>query len=287
MTMKIAVPRSVECFYPGSSFPAISVTGPSCALNCKHCSRKYLEGMVAAPTPDDLLCIAEALAQRGARGFLLSGGSDKTGKVNLSPYVETIKEIKSTTDLKINAHVGLTPHEELRRLVSSGIDSFSVDLYGDDQTIHEVLGLGARVDDYFRVVEDLRGLGAGTIAPHICVGIDGGELKGEMRAIERLRKLEPSTLILISLIPTKGSAFENVPAPGSELVRKVVVKARAELPGTKLVLGCMRSKIDRTSESDLIAAGLDGIVLPGQKTVERLRADGYSIKKRATCCSLI
>jgi uncharacterized radical SAM superfamily protein len=243
--------------------------------------------MIPAPAPDDLLGIAEALAERGARGFLLSGGSDKMGKVNLSPFVPAIKEIKSTTDLMINAHVGLTPAEELRQLVSSGIDSFSVDLYGDDLTVNEVLGLDAKADDYFRVLEDLYKLGAKTVAPHVCVGIHGGELKSEFRAIERLKKLEPRTLILISLIPTKGSAYEKVLAPGGNLIRSVIENAREEMPDTKLVLGCMRSKLDRTFECDLVSAGLDGIVLPATKTVDWLRADGYTVKKRATCCSLI
>jgi uncharacterized radical SAM superfamily protein len=285
--MKIPVPKCVECFYPGDSFPAISVTGRGCALNCKHCSRKYLEGMIPAKTPDDLLGIAEALAQRGALGFLLSGGSDSTGKVDLTPFVPAIKEIKSTTNLRINAHVGLTQTEELRQLVSSGIDSFSIDLYGDDSTIREVLGLDAKADDYFRVFEELRKLGAGTVAPHICVGIHGGELKGEMRIIDRLRKLEPRTLIIISLIPTKGSVYEKVTVPSGNLICSVVEKARKELPATKLVLGCMRSKLDRTSEFAMVRAGLDGIVLPGATTVDRLRADGYTIERRETCCSLI
>ena len=217
----------------------------------------------------------------------MSGGSDTAGKVNLAPFVPAIKEIKSTTDLKINVHVGLTPTEELRRLVSSGIDSFSVDVYGDDLTIHEVLGLGAKADDYFRVFEDLGRLGASAVAPHICVGIHGGELNGELRAIERLKKLEPRILIFISLIPTKGSAYESVLAPSGSLIRSVIERAREELPDTKLVLGCMRSKLDRTFECDLVRAGLDGIVLPATGTVDRLRADGYTIKRRATCCSLI
>ena len=242
--------------------------------------------MIPAPTPDDLLGIAEALAQRGARGFLLSGGSDSKGRVDLSRFIPAIKEIKATTDLKINAHVGLTPSEELGLLASSGIDSFSVDLYGDKLTIHEVLGLDARVDDYFCVLEELNKLGAMT-APHICVGIHRGELKGELLIIERLKKLEPRTLILISLIPTRGSAYEKIHAPDGPLIRSVIEKARGELPSTKLVLGCMRSKMERAYEYDLVRAGLDGIVLPSTKTIDRLQADGYTIKRRATCCSLI
>ncbi len=278
---------AVECFYPGSSFPAISVTGRDCSLNCKHCSRKYLEGMVPATTPEDLLQIADAIAQRGGMGFLLSGGSDASGKIPLAPFVPAIKTIKSTTDLKVNAHVGLSSKAELKGLVESGVDAFSVDLYGDDATVREVLGLQAKSEDYFRVLDDLRELGAPRVAPHICIGIHEGKLGGEFKAIERLAKTAPDMLILISLIPTRGSAYEKVAVPDASLVRSVIERARAAMPDTKLVLGCMRSKLDRGSEYDLVKSGLDGIVLPSTKTVERLQSDGYRIKKSANCCALL
>ena len=279
--------RTVECFYPGDSSPAISVTGTSCSLDCKHCSRKYLEGMVPARTPSDLLDVADALAERGAAGFLLSGGVDRSGKVGLGDFVPAISEIKSTTDLRINAHVGLLGPGEAASLVGSGIDSFSVDLYGSDDTVLEVLGLGAKATDYFGVYTSLKGAGAPVVAPHICVGVHEGKLRGEFKAIEMLRSSQPRTLILISLIPTKGTSYESVRAPSAEMVASVVRKARQELPDTKIVLGCMRSKRDRSSEAELVEAGLDGIVLPATSTVEKLRAGGYSVRKRALCCSFI
>jgi len=280
------VKRTVECFYPGRSFPSISVTGAECALDCKHCSRKYLEGMIPATSPDDLASVAEALVERGARGFLLSGGVDKNGKVGLSEFLPTIAEIKATTDLKINAHVGLAPSRELEELVGIGIDSFSIDLYGSDDTVREVLGLDAKADDYFKVASDLAELNA-HFAPHICVGIHGGKLKGELAAISRLRDLSPRTLAFISLIPTKGTQYASVRPPNKQMLLEVVRCARSELPDTKLMLGCMRSKSDRSWEPDMIEAGLDGIVLPAAKTVDLLRARGYGIRKRAECCALI
>jgi len=71
------------------------------------------------------------------------------------------------------------------------------------------------------------------------------------------------------------------------MVLSVIRKARVDLPDTKLLLGCMRSKIDRSSEFDFVEAGLNGIVLPAPSTVERLKSDGYTIKKRSVCCSLV
>lgn len=277
--------KAIECFYPGKSFPAVSVTGKACSLRCKHCSGKYLEGMIPATTPADLLDVAEALAERGARGLLLSGGSDETGRIGIAGFADAIKEIKTTTDLKINAHIGLAKPKEIQSLVGCGIDSFSVDVYGSNETIREVLGIDATVEDYVEVVANLKSWGA-RVAPHVCVGIHGGAMRGEMVAIERLSRLEPEALVLISLIPTKGTVYESVNPPSSEMMSSVVRRTREELPATKLLLGCMRSKLDRSAEFRLITEGLDGIVLPSTSTVDQLKKEGYAVKKRSVCCAI-
>lgn len=242
--------------------------------------------MITATTSEELLDVSEALAERGAKGFLLSGGSDSEGKVPISEFLQAIREIKSTTDLKINAHIGLSSKGEIDDLVRSGIDSFSVDLYGSDETIREVLGLHAKVEDYVNVVSHLCKAGAPVVAPHICIGIHEGGLRGEFHAIESLKRFAPKVLVLISLMPTSGTAYEDVLAPDKEMMLSVVRRARDDLPDTKLLLGCMRSKRNRSWEYDLVAAGLDGIVLPSASTVERLKREGYSTKKRAVCCSI-
>ncbi len=280
------MPHVVECFYPGDGFPAISVTGRECALKCKHCGRKYLDGMVPATRPEELLAVAEALAQRGAKGFLLSGGSDRSGRVPIAEFADAVSEIKETTDLLVNAHVGLSTRDDLSRLVRAGVDAFSTDLYGDSKTISEVLGIGASPEDYCRVIRDLKDLGASRIAPHVCVGIHGGKLTGEIRAIQKVKDLHPEALILISLMPTKGTDYEGVRPPDKATLVQVAKEARALMPETKLMMGCMRSKLDRSSELEVVAAGIDGIVLPASATVESLRKEGYAIRKRSTCCAM-
>jgi len=280
------VSRTVECFYPGASFPSISTTGVSCALDCKHCGRKYLEGMMPAPTPEDLLGLADVLAKRGAAGFLLSGGVDRDGIVRLEGFVDAIREVKATTDLRVNAHIGLARRDDIRRLVDAGVDAFSVDVYGSDDTIREVLGLPATTRDYLRVVEDLRDAGAPNITPHLCIGLHRGELRGEHRALQDLVRLEPDSIVFISLIPTKGTQFESVRAPSGEDVVSVISSAREMHPGARLLLGCMRSKRDRSWEFDAVQAGVDGIVLPSEGTVERLTRSGIGLRKRTVCCAL-
>jgi len=280
------VSRTLDCYYPGRGFPAVSTTGRSCSLSCKHCAGRYLEGMAPMTEPEDLVSFALALESSGGEGFLLSGGSDGAGKVPLGRFAPAVREIKQTTSLKVNAHVGLTPRDEFRVLVESGIDAFSVDVYGDDATISEVLGIEATVDDYAKVVGDLIALGAPIVAPHICIGVRGGELSGEMSALEMLKLLMPKTLVLISLIPTRGTAYESSTPPRGEDVLSVVRKARSALPGTRVLLGCMRSRHDRSWEMDAVLSGIDGIVLPSENTVRKAETLGYTVRKKSMCCAL-
>ena len=276
----------LDCYYPGRDFPAVSTTGGACALDCRHCSAKYLEGMVPATSPDELLGFAHALCEGGGEGLLLSGGSDSAGCVRLEQFVPAIKEIKATTPLMINVHTGLAGRAELAALVDAGIDAFSVDVYGDDETIREVLGLQATAEDYFSVLETLSDLGAARIAPHLCIGIRGGKLSGESAAIARLARMSPKTLVFISLVPTKGTAFAYVGAPSGDDVVSVIKDARSALPDTRLLLGCMRSRRDRSWEPDAVLAGLDGIVLPSDSTVRMLTSMGFRLRRKGVCCAL-
>lgn len=277
--------RTLDCYYPGKAFPSVSTTGQACSLSCKHCAGRYLGNMVPVTHPDELVTFARSLADSGGAGFLLSGGCDSEGRVRLGRFAPAIREIKATTPLRVNAHVGLSPQSELGSLVDSGIDAFSVDVYGDDETIAEVLGIRARAGDYISVVQDLMDLGA-NVAPHVCVGIRGGKTGHEHAAIDMVSRLSPETLVLISFIPSKGTAFETAAPPRGEEVVSVISYARSALPDTRLVLGCMRSKKDRSWEIDAVLAGLDGIVLPSEETVRAAAAMGLTIRSRETCCAL-
>ncbi len=277
--------RFLDCYYPGKGFPSVSTTGRSCSLSCKHCAGRYLEGMAPVTDPEELLTFARALADSGGSGFLLSGGCDAEGRVRLGRFAPAIREIKSTTGLKVNAHVGLTPRGELEALFASGVDTFSVDVYGDDRTVAEVLGIAAKASDYVSVVGHLTDMGA-HVAPHVCVGIRGGNIGHERAAVEMMAPMAPEALVLISFIPTKGTEYASRPPPRGGDIVSLVSFARSRLPLTRLSLGCMRSKKDRSWELEAVRAGLDGIVLPSEETVRAAAALGYTVRKKDACCAL-
>ncbi len=66
-----------------TDFPTISVTGNSCALNCKHCGGKVLETMHPALSPQELIELGAKLKRNGAKGVLVSGGCLPDGSVPL------------------------------------------------------------------------------------------------------------------------------------------------------------------------------------------------------------
>lgn len=273
-------------FRPGRSFPAVSVTGTRCDLMCRHCSGHYLCGMKAATDPEELLRLARALDDAGASGFLLSGGSEATGKVPLERFVGAIRHIKDHTDLKVNAHVGLMPKDGLDGLIAAGVDSFSVDVYGTDSAVRETLRLNATADDFFRVLEDLKDLGAPIVAPHVCIGIEEGVLVGEEMVISRLAPMDPDVIIFIVFTPTKGTPYGDALPPSESDVFSVVRLARERLPDTRLVLGCMRPRKAHQYESGAIRLGIDGIAMPAAETLKAIEMTGARVFEKTTCCAL-
>ena len=242
--------------------------------------------MLRATDPEALIECAQHLSDTGAIGFLLTGGSDSSGKVPLAGFADAVKVIKETTALKINAHVGLMPSQELAQMVSAGIDAFSVDVYGTDTAVRGTLGLPREADDFLSVISSLRDLGARSIAPHVCVGIEEGVVKGEFVAIESLVRFAPEAVVIIALMPTKGTAYEGVPPPSAESMLAVIRAARDALPGSRLLLGCMRPRSMRDWEVTAVKAGLNGIAMPSKTTMQTLAEEGWHTMEKRVCCAI-
>jgi uncharacterized radical SAM superfamily protein len=236
--------------------------------------------------PESLLELAARLSDAGGEGFLLTGGSDCSGKVPLERFADAISTVKETTALRVNAHVGLMPRHELETLVRAGVDAFSVDIYGTDSAIKKTTGLDARVSDFLSVVRDLHALGAPTVAPHICVGIEEGEVVGEYAAIESLVTYAPDVLVIIALMPTRGTPYEDISPPSGDSTLDVIRTARMALPESRLLLGCMRPRSDRSWEIEAAMAGIDGIAMPTRETMRTLAENGWRLAEKHVCCAI-
>ena len=93
---------------------------------------------------------------------------------------------------------------------------------------------------------------------------------------------DPRALVVTSLLPVSGTPFEDSTTDDGDVV-DFYRAARRILPGTPIVLGCVRSRTSPYLEGALMQEGIDGIGVPLPST---LRSNQESVVRRA-CCSLI
>lgn len=279
---------AIKFFQPGLKFPAISITGDQCALDCVHCNKRYLKSMYPARTPADLITLCQQLDDRGAIGCLISGGCDAEGSVPIGPFLDAIATIKQETQLVLNLHTGFLTPPIAARLGEIGIDVVSFDVNGSDETIQAIYRLNRKVSDYKQSLDLLEKFHVNFV-PHICIGLHYGELKGEIDALEIIRDYSPNIIVFIVLIPpSQGPSKDFFIVPHPDNIAKVFCIARTAFPETELLLGCMRpgGSIRPAIEKQAIESGATSIVLPTRKTREWLVSQGVPIKVFSACCAI-
>jgi len=249
----------------------ISLTGVQCALDCAHCGGHYLRGMQP---------IWQARVE-GATSCLISGGCDALGRVPVTAHLDRIKAIRQGRVM--NWHVGLIGEKEIRT-IAPYVDVISFDFVGDDETIREVYGLDLTVEDYVQSYQLLRQ--HARVLPHITIGLRGGKIGHEHRALEILEELGLEGLVLIVFIPTAGTRYADRQPPEIGQVVDILVQARLRFPDKLLYLGCMRPRGRYRIELDPLAvrAGVNAIVNPAREAVRLAEELGLAIKRGQECC---
>jgi len=150
-----------------------------------------------------------------------------------------------------------------------------------------VLGIERTVEDYRTAMKALK-RSLPYVAPHICIGLHAGEVKGERKALELVAEINPHTLVMLVLVPTSGTGFEHVAGPSPEAVGEIIAEARIKLPETTLALGCMRPRDTRRVEFELQALrfGVDRVELPSEQTLEAAREIGLKVRRLDACCAV-
>jgi len=277
--------RRLTIYRPGGDFPSVSVTGSSCSMSCSHCSGRYLKGMVDVSERNSLYEFGMELERRKGKGLLVSGGCNQDGAVAFPDFTfQEIRRLKEETSLSINLHCGLVDRETADRVSMSMVDRVSFDLVYHDPTIKNVLHLDRDRDDYIATMELLRDRGL-RVVPHILAGLDHGKLSFEIEAVDRISGMKFEEVILIILIPTRGTPFGNLPPPDENDVLDLASYMRERLD-CRLVLGCMRPKGYHALETGVLKRGFDGIVLPSGRTLKWIREEGYQVDEKNMCCCL-
>jgi len=270
-------------YHPGKSFPAISVTGDACRLQCDHCRAHYLRGMTPVGSADDLIRLAKKLEADGAEGMLVSGGCDKNGKIPLGPFLPALKRIKLETRLQINLHTGLVGSDEASQIAATGADCISFDLVQDPEVIRERLHLALGPEAYVGTLTALFSSGVKRVVPHLLVGLSGKEKKFELGAIEVASQHPIAGMVILALIPTRGTPMESARPPSDDHLLEILERAFDALD-VPVMLGCMRPRGNWELETKAIELGVRRIAMPSPRTEVWAKARGYRVTKRPSCC---
>lgn len=271
-----------------NSWPAISITGGECKLQCDHCKAKILEPMIPATTPDALWEVVNTQIAGGAHGILLTGGSNHRNEVEYGPYLETIRRIKDRyPSFQIAAHAALMDSNQARSLEDAGVDVAMMDVIGAQETITQVYHLKRSVDDFEETLANLLSTSM-RVVPHIVIGLHYGRLLGEWTALEILQRHLPDAVVLVVAMPFYAPAKRPFTTPPSVEIGHLFHTARRAIPNRPLLLGCARPPgLERMLiDCYAVMAGLDGMAYPSDGVVELAARLGRKVRISSACCSL-
>jgi uncharacterized radical SAM superfamily protein len=271
-----------------NSFPAFSITGSACALNCDHCQTKILSPMIPATHPDELdRKVRDLILLQGLQGFLLSGGSNRRNEIRYDRYFPVIERLKRDhPHLRIAIHSALADAAAAHRMEAAGVDTVMMDVIGADETIRDVYHLDRPVEDFEATLAALCTTGM-QVTPHIVIGLHYGRILGEERALEIVARHRTHALVLVVIMPfyARPGTFST---PETNDVGRVFLEARRMLPDREVNLGCARPAglHKRMTDAYAVMAGLDGIAFPAEGAAAVARAVSRPYQQQHSCCSI-
>ena len=272
-----------------ASFPAFSVTGGACALNCDHCQAKILEPMIPASSPAELdRKVRDLVLLKNLRGFLLSGGSNRRNEVPYDRYYPTLEKLKHDFPyLRIAVHSALLDERRARRMEAAGVDVAMMDVIGAQETIRDVYHLDRPVADFEATLAALS-MTKMDVVPHIVIGLHYGRLLGEENALDIVSRHKVAALILVVVTPIYAPADRPFATIPTDDVAKVLVAARRHINHAPVQLGCVRpaGRHKLITDAYAVMAGFDGIAYPAEGIVALARAVGRPIEQEHACCSI-
>ncbi|MDI6800146.1 MAG: radical SAM protein [Actinomycetota bacterium] len=269
-------------------FVPISITGADCSLKCDHCKAKILKAMHEAKDPERLFAMASEFKDKGAKGLLVSGGSDHRGIVPLLPFAESLKRIRDELGLKVIVHTGLVDEELAKALGEAKVEAAMLDMIGSDRTIKGVYHLKAAATDFERSLSLLCEQGV-RVAPHVVIGLDRGRIDGEYGALEMIARYPVDSMVLVGLSPKPDTPMDGVTPPSPLEMGEIFAHARSIFPKVPVLLGCERASGEEKVEVEALAlrSGLNGIAYPSEGIVAYSRELGLEPKFSELCCALL
>lgn len=286
--------KRVSLYLPGmfvrdgerGHYPAVSITGGACALQCDHCAGEILKPMPSAMSPMALVERCLRLRDAGATGFLITGGSDPKGRLPWRRFLDAVAKVKQQTGLPVSVHSGMVDEETARGLKDAGVDQALIDVVGAEETWRDVMHLPDGLAMMRRSLDALHEAGL-DVVPHVVMGIHYGRLLGERAALDMLLGYRPPLLVWVAFMPLRRTPMEGrLPLPLKDAAL-LLAESRLMFPDSRISLGCARPRgvYGRDLERLAVDAGMNRIAVYSDETVEYAKSLGIEVDIHGSCCS--
>ncbi len=268
-------------------YPAISITGSKCTLGCDHCRGKILEPMHGVKDSRELLELCMRLEAEGSLGCLVTGGSDAQGRLPWGGFLEGLEKVKAATGLHVSVHSGMVDGPTAKALKEAGVDQVLVEVVGAQKTWASVMHLEQGLELLEETLDALYGCGL-KVAPHIVAGVHAGQIVGERKGLEILRRYPVELLVWVAFMPLKGTPLGQAASASPVEVARLIAESRLMFPEACITLGCARPRGRRRLELERLAleAGVQRIALYSEETLKAARELGLEVEFLPTCCSV-
>ena len=285
--------KKITFFVPGmfslngvtGKYPAISITGNQCALNCEHCKGTLLTTMLPSGTPEQLVSRCLSQQERGASGVLISGGCDRMGRLPWEAFLPAIEKIKQETNLFISVHSGIVDAATARDLKNAGVDQALLDIIGDDETYQAIYHVDFGIEKIITSLEHLQNAGLPVI-PHVVCGLFYGRIRGEKEAVKIISRFDVDHVVIVSLMNLPGPKAKGFELPTAEDIIDIIVETRERIPGAQISLGCARERGNTRIETMAIETGVNRMAIPSDEAIALAEKSGLEIRYQRTCCSV-
>ncbi len=268
----------IKAFRMKKLFTVVSLTGGYCELNCSHCRAKYIRSMLPAPGPR-LPRILDALARRGVRGILLSGGWTREGILPVEPYLDALVEAKRRHGFVFNIHLGLETRREVLKRVAEFADIIDYEFTLSKWMVNAVRGLPFSPTRYLEALDAMLDTGL-DVVPHVFLWHPGSSRELLRREIAEIVDRGVKKLNLLVYMPPEG----DVDARIAEELKGLASYVR-ELYPWEIYLGCMRPRAARqVLDSYVIEEGIVARIANPSLNATRLHSG--KLEFYDACCSV-
>lgn len=252
-----------------------------CARNCNYCGLRAANRSVRRyrMSPDEIVDLAVHLNGKGLRTVVLQSGEDPyyTGEI----VADTVRGIKSTTDMAITLCLGERPREDYELWKEAGADRYLLRHETANRELYKHLHPDSDFDNRMRCLRWLRELGF-QVGAGCMVGSPGQTVEHMADDIEFLRDFRPDMAGIGPYIPHPDTPFAGSEPGTVEMTLKMVALARivtrvALLPATTAI-----GSIDEMGREKALEAGAD-VVMPNYTPLKY--RENYEIYPNKRCIS--